>query len=343
MKSMDVFALSAVTLLAVVACGGGAGEPSSESVTGDEAPAEPGGTASPPTTPAPPAPPPGGSSASAPCSGKAALAGDLEWKVSSGGRTRTVHVHVPTAYDATKPTPVVLNFHGFTSNALEQAGYSGMTRKADEARFIAVHPEGVGSPQSWNAGACCGEAAESSVDDVAFVGAILDEVESKLCVDDKRVFATGMSNGGFLSHRLACELSTRIAAVAPVAGVLGVPTCTPARPVPVMHFHGTLDALVPYAGIDSVTRSFPSVADTVDGWAQRNGCTDTPRTTVDRGDVVCATRDKCAAGAEVTLCTVSGGGHTWPGGIPVVAMGHTTSSIRATDAMWSFFERHPMP
>jgi polyhydroxybutyrate depolymerase len=181
---------------------------------------------------------------------------------------------------------------------------------------------------------------DTKVDDVGFVNKMIDELQAKLCVDDKRVFSTGMSNGGFLSHRLACELSTRIAAIAPVAGVVGVPTCTPPRAVPVMHFHGTADALVPYNG--SASMKTPSVPDTAKGWATRDSCTDKPRETVKRGDVSCMTQDACANKAEVTLCTIQNGGHTWPGAIPIAVMGHTSQDIRATDAMWEFFQKHPM-
>lgn len=335
--------ISFATLVFMVACGSeAAAPPAGGPLPGDSPQAtspvpgggDPGPSTQTPGTPVGPAAPT--------CAGKAALSGDLEWTIPSKGRDRTVHVHVPTKYDATKGTPVVFNFHGYTSNADEQAAYTGMNRKADEAGFIAVHAEGIGQQQSWNAGACCGEAMETKVDDVALVGAILDELEAKLCADTKRVFATGMSNGGFLSHRLACELANRIAAVAPVAGVMGIPTCLPARPVSVMHFHGTYDTLVPYDGVDSSDRKFRSVAATRDGWAQRNACTDLPRTTFENGDVKCTTQDKCAAGAEVTLCTVEGGGHTWPGAIPI-GVSKTTQSIRATDAMWEFFQKHPMP
>jgi polyhydroxybutyrate depolymerase len=237
----------------------------------------------------------------------------------------------------------VLNFHGYTMSATQQASYTDMIRKADEAGFVAVHAEGIGQPQSWNAGACCGEAMDTKIDDVAFVSRLIDELESRLCVDSKRIFATGMSNGGFLSHRLACDLANRIAAVAPVAGVMGIPSCLPARPVSVMHFHGTLDPLVPYDGVDDGERKFPSVLATRDGWAQRTACVDTPRTTFESGEVKCTTQDRCSGGAEITLCTVTGGGHTWPGALPVPALGYTTEAIRATDAMWEFFVRHPMP
>ena len=291
------------------------------------------GAPPPSTTPAPPPAPP--------CVGKAALTGDLDWKLKLDGKDRTVHVHIPTGYDPVKPVPVVLNFHGYTSNGFEQNLLAGMNEKANAAGFIAVQPEGVGISQSWNAGACCGEAASSAIDDVGFVGKIIDELESKLCVDTHRVFATGMSNGGFLSHRLACELSNRIAAVAPVAGVLGIPTCNPTRPMSVFQFHGTLDGLVPYGG--NAATGFPSVAQTLSGWAGRSGCSLTPRETSKKGTVTCQTYDGCKDGAEVNLCTVSGGGHTWPGGTPVPALGFTTNDIVATDAMWDFFLRHPLP
>jgi polyhydroxybutyrate depolymerase len=288
---------------------------------------------------APPAPP--ATAATAGCAGKEALTGDLDWTLKMGGVDRIAHVHVPKGYHPDTAVPVVLDFHGYTSNGAEQNLLAHMNDKADAATFIAVHPEGTGSSPSWNAGACCGDAAANAVDDVGFVGKLIDELESKLCVDAHRVFATGMSNGGFLSHRLACELSTRIAAVAPVAGLLAIPTCNPTRPMSVFQFHGTLDPLVPYDGNPSM--GFPSVLQTMSGWATRTGCSATPRETSKKGDVTCTTYDGCKGGAEVSLCTVTGGGHTWPGGLPVPSLGYTTSNISATDAMWDFFTKHPLP
>lgn len=280
-----------------------------------------------------------GTTTKAACTGKLAQPVDATWTIVSSGVNRTANVHVPANYDPTKATPVVLNFHGFTSNAAEEALLSGMSDKADKEGFVVVYPEGLNS--SWNAGACCGVSAQSGVADVQFVSDLIDSLEVQICVDTKRVFATGMSNGGFLSHRLGCELSDRIAAIAPVAGVLGIPQCDPKRAVPVMHFHGTLDPLVPWNG--DPTLGFPPVPDTFAGWATRDGCTGDPTSTYDKGDAHCATYDKCGAGATVTLCTIDNGGHTWPGGLPVPALGNTSTDISATDEMWTFFTKHPLP
>ncbi len=272
------------------------------------------------------------------CTGKMAQPTDDTWTVVSKATERTARVHVPASYDPTKPTAVVLNFHGYTSDTTQQAILSLMNAKADTEGFVVVYPQGLNN--SWNAGACCGQSAMSAVDDVAFVADLLDTVDAKLCLDRRRVFSTGMSNGGFFSHRLGCELATRIAAVAPVAGVLGVPMCEPARPVPVMHFHGTADQLVPYEGNPDLM--FPPVPDTFAGWAQRDTCSGSPIETFRNSDSHCSTYRSCAGGAEVTLCTVDGGGHTWPGGTPIPT-GYTTPFLSATDAMWTFFTQHPLP
>jgi polyhydroxybutyrate depolymerase len=341
MSTTKTMAWLAAALLAV-ACGSNSDGTTDPGAPTAVAPTTPPGT----DTPTPPATTAGGTTpapapAAAPCTGKAALKGDLDWTMKVDGKDRVVHVHLPTSYDPTKAVPVVLDFHGYTSNGPQQDILAHMSEKADASSFIAVHPEGTGTTPSWNAGACCGDAASAAVDDVGFVGKIIDELESKLCVDAHRVFATGMSNGGFLSHRLACELSGRIAAVAPVAGVLAIPTCTPSRPMSVFQFHGKLDGLVSYDG--APTMGFPSVPQTMSGWAARSGCSVTPRETSKKGEVTCVTYDGCQGGAEINLCTVAGGGHTWPGGTPVPSLGHTTTDIVATDMMWDFFLKHPLP
>lgn len=259
--------------------------------------------------------------------------GDVELTLDHDGLTRRYFVHVPDDYDASEPVPLVFDFHGYSSNATQEISLTDMNDLADDEGFIAVHPEGTGALQSWNAGLCCATAMSGDVDDVGFVRAMLEAVASMACVDRSRVYATGMSNGGFLSHRLACEASDIIAAIAPVAGVIGMPMdeCAPPRPVPVMHFHGTFDTIVPYGG--GTASGFPSVAETIAHWASRNGCTDEAASTYDMGDSHCETFDECEGGSEVTLCTVDGGGHLWPGGLG------SFSTIDATEHMWAFLSR----
>ncbi len=275
------------------------------------------------------------------CSGKSAVAKrDDLWVMTSGGLIRSIAVHVPPSYDPTKGMPLVLDIHGFTSDAVQEQLLSRMPEKADAEGFITMQPFGLGLPRSFNAGVCCGVAAATHVDDVAFIRALIDKAADELCIDPARIYATGMSNGGFLSHRLGCELSDRIAAIAPVAGTLGISSCHPTRPMPVMAFNGTSDTLVPYEGNASI--GFMSVPDAFEGWASRNGCVGASVETYAQGDATCRSYNDCDGGSEVTLCTIDGGGHTWPGGIPIPPFGKTSGDISATDAMWAFFQAHSL-
>lgn len=248
-----------------------------------------------------------------------------------GGLTRTYHLHVPAAYDGT-PTALVLDFHGYVSNALQQADFANMIEKSDTAGFVTVHAEGTNNPQRWNAGNCCPDAS-STVDDVGFVMAMIDDVSSRVCIDEKRVYSTGLSNGGMLSYRLACEHGDRIAAIAPVAASLVYFDCEPTRGVPVLHFHGTEDPL----------NAYQNAYDSVIWWKQAIRCAGPPSPTFMAGDTSCQTWQGCDDGGEVTLCTVTGGGHTWPDGDVPSLLGVTTHAIDATDAMWDFFAAHALP
>jgi len=268
--------------------------------------------------------------------GRSPGANDRTWTIPHDGRDRTFEVHLPPAYDAQVATPVVLDLHGRAFTAQAQSELSGMNVVADQEGFIVVHPQGVG--RTWNGGVCCGEASRDNIDDVGFINAVLDRLEQELCIDTQRVYATGMSNGAFLAHRLACELSERVAAIAPVAGVMGLASCTPSRPVPVLHFHGDADQVVRYDGY----AGYLSAADSSEGWAQRNGCDAASQPSFALDDVRCEQWGSCTGAATVQLCTVQGGGHTWPGGMPLPLLGHTTQTISASQMAWSFFEAHPL-
>lgn len=262
----------------------------------------------------------------------------------SGRKTlgdREYIVHVPSNY-ARAAAPVVFNFHGWNSNAAAQQTRSRMDATADREGFIAVYPQGI--EDSFNAGgSCCGPALDQNVDEAAFVRAMLDDLERELCVDRKRVYSTGMSNGGFLSYRFACEATGLFAAIAPVAAIVSVPTCAPSRPIPVLHFHGSSDAFVPINGRPSLNPPVPSLEQTIDAWLQHDGCTGSPVVTFQNGEVTCEAWTNCDGGAEVEKCVIDGGGHTWPGGEPIPLFGKTTQDISASDHMWDFFSRHTLP
>lgn len=261
------------------------------------------------------------------CNGKQAQPLDATWMIG----TRPVQVHVPASYDPTRATPVVIDIHGLSMDASSEAALTSVNAKADAKGFISVHPQGATTPGSWNAGACCGTAPSLNIDDMGYLSAVLDKLAAQLCVDDHRIYAMGMSNGGYMSHRLGCELADRFAAIGPVAGGIAV-TCDPSRPVPVFEVHGTADPLVNY---DFGKQS-------ADWWKQHNGCTTTTQS-YQKGVATCTTYGGCTDGADVVWCSIAGGGHQWPGGQTLPLLGNNTDDLDATDAIWSFFAAHPKP
>lgn len=261
------------------------------------------------------------------------------------GRTRSYLVHVPERLPE-GPVPVVLALHGAAMNGPLMAWFTGLHRKADEAGFVAVYPNGTGRGTFlvWNAGGFWNAAGRP--DDVAFIAAVLDDLATVVPVDSRRVYACGLSNGGMMCYRLAAELPDRIAAVAPVAGALMVPEpAATGRPVPLIHFHGTRDTLVPYGDGGRLAGGAPSAR----RWASCSGCSEEPeeeRLTPPDADLP-VTRERWGDGrdgAEVVLVTIDGGGHTWPGQRPPVwFIGRSTADVSANDLIWEFFLRHPLP
>ena len=282
--------------------------------------------------------------------------GDHTLSLAVGDLQRSAIVHVPPRYVRAVPMPVVLAFHGGGANADTMVRFSGLNEKADEAGFIAVYPNGTGRLSrmlTFNGGNCCGQAAANGLDDVEFTRRLLDDVANACTIDPKRVFATGMSNGGIMAYRLASELSDRIAAIAPVGGPMGTKGCRPGRPVSVIHFHGTEDVFAPFQGGRGrglSGTSFFSVDHSIAAWVEADGCNPTPVTirlpdTTDDGTTVTRTTyGQGKDGAEVVLIAIEGGGHTWPGREPRLAsLGKSTRDISANDLMWAFFQRHPLP
>jgi polyhydroxybutyrate depolymerase len=264
------------------------------------------------------------------CEGKTSQPLDSTWTLTVGSTTRTAKVHVPASYDPSKRTPVVFDVHGRTQNASGEMSLTHSVAKSDAAGFIAIYPESITTPTSWNSGTCCEPATTNSVDDTAFMRKLLDEAQAKLCVDTSRVFMMGMSNGGYESHRIGCEMADRFAAIGPVAGLLLFQGCAPTKPMPVMMVNGTADSLSQYQ----------YVAQGVTFWKNKNGCT-TMSTTYQNGDATCVTHSGCTAGADVVLCTIQDGGHQWPGGEEIPFLGKKSDNLITTDALWDFFVAHP--
>ena len=273
-----------------------------------------------------------------PCSGAAVAAGSQVIELQSGGIARKYILHIPLGYSNTTAKPLIVNFHGYTSNAAGEEDFSGMDVTSDANGFLVAYPDGIAS--SWNAGVCCGDASKNGIDDVGFTRALVADIQSRVCVDAKRIYATGMSNGGFFTHRLGCEAADLFAAIAPVAGVNITFDCNPARPMPIIDFHGTDDQLVPYGGN---SKNFqPGVVDTFKNWGERNGCTDAPSESFHHDSATCQTYAKCKSGVKVTLCTLTGEGHCWPG--PATCMyGVPDADLSANDAMWTFFQEFSLP
>jgi polyhydroxybutyrate depolymerase len=257
---------------------------------------------------------------------------------------RSFRLHVPSGYDPNVATPLVLNFHGFGSNANEQDRYSGFPALADREGFIVATPDGTNSPRRWY---IYGEREAGYVDDFAFVEGLIDHLSASLCIDAARIYATGISNGGGMSAQLGCKLNERFAAIAPVAGSpYADAACRGKGPMPVISFHGTDDESVPFAGGAGGRLGLPlnSVRDNLRDWARHNGCNLTLQTQRIATDVVLEAYGGCTDGADAQLYVIEGGGHTWPGADRnIERLGHTTQSISATEVAWAFFEAHPKP
>jgi polyhydroxybutyrate depolymerase len=276
--------------------------------------------------------------------------------LSIGDVERKFYVFKPNFDPPDGKWPVVFAFHGGGTHARVMMRFCGLSEKAKQAGFVVVYPEGSGRvhwARTWNAGNCCGHAMRNKIDDVGFVGAILDELKDSASIDIHRVFATGMSNGAMLCYRLASEMAERIAAIAPVAGPMGAETCSPKRPVPVCHFHGQDDQFAPYrGGVGKRSRTgvnFYSVDHTIKAWVEANGCEARPGVSVLPTQVEDGTRVTRIAyeggrdGSEVLLYSIEGGGHTWPGRENTFPMlGAWTGNVSANDEMWEFFQRHSL-
>jgi len=254
----------------------------------------------------------------------------------------------------------VLAFHGGEGSAQVAEAGLGFNPLADEHGFIVAYPQGLPNPGKgfgWNDGRVSPRfPGREKVDDVGFIRALIAALQAELKVDPRRIYATGNSNGGFMSHRLGWELSDVLAAIAPSAGTLGAALekdFAPKHPLHVLHIHGTADPAVPFNGGEVIGRGGLALAAPrmVELWVKANGCVTPPKverlpkTTRDATQVIRETYAPGAKGAEVIFYRIEGHGHNWPGRAPRGGLnplaGPTTAELNAAEVVWAFFASHP--
>jgi polyhydroxybutyrate depolymerase len=267
----------------------------------------------------------------------------LAESMDSGGHTRDYLVYVPDAYTGDEPVALVFTLHGAGSNKEQQLAYSAFGPLADEDGTIVVAPDATGDPRRWSpygAEPSVSLGGINGVNDLDFFAELVDEVEAAFCIDPARIYATGMSSGGFMSAAIACEYSDRIAAVAPVtATVYTEGACGEAATTPYVYFHGTDDPVVPFLGPvpGPGGEPGPGAAEvSSQAWAEHNGCDPDP--TDERIGTEVIHRSWSGCDAPTDLYIVEGGGHTWPGGlVDLPPLGHTTRDIVASEIIWELF------
>lgn len=269
-------------------------------------------------------------------------------------RARTYTLNLPPNYYSASDFSLVIAMHGGGGDAAQFESTSRLTEKANAAQFIVVYPEGVKSTgvlaaRTWNAGACCDYAVVNNIDDVKFISQLIDKLLAGYKINPKKVYATGHSNGGMLSYRLACEIPNKIAAIAPNGCTMVAATCNPTRPVPVLHMHSVLDAKVPYqggpgSGVGTSTINLPSLDSVLNAWSLKNTCATTAQVLFNNSSYKFTKWSACSNGVTIQYYLTQDGGHGWPGGLPGGPFSDTPSTvINANDLLWDFFQQYQLP
>lgn len=280
--------------------------------------------------------------------------GDFSFSISVGDQTRYYKLHVPKKYSVKLPAPLLVVLHGGGGDMSIQSNeeFYHQISKSESEGFIALFPNGYsqfksGKLATWNAGKCCGKARDLKIDDVTFIKAAIEKTKSQLAIDEKRIFATGMSNGGMMAYRLACELPEMFRAIAAVAGTDNTESCVASKPISILHIHAKNDDHVLFDGgagknafrDRSQITNFVSVPSTIEKWRGLNKCEVKPKRFVEKKGAYCERFEECKASSRVQLCVTEEGGHSWPGGKKPsrFAGGKPSKAIIANDIMWDFF------
>jgi polyhydroxybutyrate depolymerase len=259
--------------------------------------------------------------------------GDSTRSIKVGDLTREYILHIPPGIDMVQPTPVVFVFHGSFETAQGMDLMTGFNNISETNGFLVVYPSGEG--MDWDVGNCCGLSAQNRPDDIAFAHQILIDLGTFASINPRRIYSTGFSAGANFSYRLACEMSDKFAAIAPVSGDLLYFPCQPQQPVSVIHEHGLTDTIVPYAGgLGGIPPdiTFPSVEQSVATWAQLDGCNTVPQVEK-QGIIRHSVYSSCRAGTAVELYTMDAQGHSWP----------SQYVMPLSKMIWEFFAAHPKP
>jgi polyhydroxybutyrate depolymerase len=268
------------------------------------------------------------------------------------GLVRTYILNLPpNYYDGESDFPLVIGMHGTGGSAAQFEYDYHFTEFSNEAKFIVVYPEGVQSSgflglRTWNAGNCCDYALDHQIDDVKFIRELINELVSKFNVDSKRVYVTGMSNGGMMAYRLACEIPEKIAAIATVSCSMVVSqSCNPSRAVPILHIHSVLDSKIPYlGGIGIGGYYFPPLDSVLNVWSANNLCASVPQVLINNDEYKFTKWTDCKNGASVEYYLTQDGGHAWPGGLKSRSGADSPSKvINANELIWDFFQRFELP
>ena len=243
---------------------------------------------------------------------------------------RFYYVYTPSNIDSNESVPVLFAFHGYGSSAMRHLNYTNYFPLADSNNFIVIYPQGATTATlstHWNVG---GWTSKSTIDDLDFVDTVISLLKDKIQIDETRIYSSGMSNGGYMGYHLACNLSSKFAAIASVTGSMTNDTfneCDPTHPTPILQIHGLLDFIVPYDG-NAGSKSIPDV---INYWANYNSCNLDPETLIKYDDyslVVYETYSNCLNDVNVKLILHPEMGHDWPS--------TQSYNINASSEIWNF-------
>lgn len=277
--------------------------------------------------------------------------GNYTGYINFGGLSRSYVVHEPLNYDKNQPMPLVLILHGAGGNAEMMMKMTGLDVLSDQKGFLAVYPNGTGLFSkyvlSWNAGSCCNYVEPLGVDDVGFLRLVIEQVQKEYNLDKNRIYVAGISNGGMMAYRLACEMPDIIAGIASVSSTMSLAVCAPQDFVSIISFHGTADSLIPLYGGEGgnvINKIFglnhrpePEV---ISFWAKHNLCSSVPTSITENG-ATGVLYSNCQKNTEILFFTIEQGEHAWPGGEKNWFWGNKPSEeIPASAMIWDFFEKH---